>query len=201
MASTTPALRRHSRRRRRPRSIPANAAERAGGTKVSMGKIVDERVLRFVLPALAAALIAPLPQAACAQETSWRDAADNGGAAAQIRHEIADHANKDLRPFYAARDNAPLWLDAFDRPSDAATLLLLRMRTADRDGGDPAKLDLDKLSKALDHARDGGASDAAKAALALSAAFVEYVPAMRGASRVAMLYESPALAPSPPGPR
>jgi len=166
-----------------------------------MVKVFDASLLRFVLPALAAALIAPLPQAAFAQETAWRDAAGNGGAATQIRHEIADHASKDLRAFYAARDNAPLWLDTFDHPSDAATLLMLRMRTSDSDGVDPSKLDLDKVSKTLDKARDGNASDAAKAELALSAAFVEYVQAMRSAGHVAMLYESPALAPSAPGPR
>jgi murein L,D-transpeptidase YcbB/YkuD len=165
-----------------------------------MRLIFDERLLRFVLPALAAALIAPLPQAAFAQEASWRDGGPaNGGLAADIRHEIADHANKDLRAFYAGRDNAPLWLDDFDRPSDAATVLLLRMRTADRDGLDPAQFDLEKLGKLLDRARDGDAEDLAKAELALSSAFAQYVKAMRGADHAAMLYESAALAPSPPG--
>jgi murein L,D-transpeptidase YcbB/YkuD len=166
-----------------------------------MGTITEERLLRFVLPALAAALIAPLPQAAFAQESSrqssWRDERA-GGLAGQIRHEIADHANKDLRAFYAHRGNAPLWLDEFDRPSGAATLLWLRMRTADRDGLDPDRFDLDKLGKLLDRARDGDAEDLAKAELALSGAFVEYVKAMRGADHAAMLYENSALAPSPP---
>ena len=163
-----------------------------------MKRINDERVLRFVLPALAAALIAPLPQAAFAQESSWRDERGSGGLAAQVRHEIADHANKDLRAFYAGRDNAPLWLDEFDRPSQAATLLWLRMRTADRDGVDPNELGLDKLTKLLDRARAGDAEDLARAELALSSTFVAYVKAMRSAPHVAMLYESPALAPSAP---
>ena len=163
-----------------------------------MKRIIDERVLRFVLPALAAALIAPLPQAAFAQESSWRDERGSGGLAAQVRHEIADHANKDLRAFYAGRDNAPLWLDEFDRPSQAATLLWLRMRTADRDGVDPNELGLDKLTKLLDRARAGDAEDLARAELALSSTFVAYVKAMRSAPHVAMLYESPALAPSAP---
>ena len=68
-----------------------------------MGPITEERVLRFVLPALAAALMAPLPQAAAAQEHSWRDESRNDGLAAQIRHAIGDHADKDLRAFYDAR--------------------------------------------------------------------------------------------------
>src|SRR3569623_1624274 len=111
----------------------------------------DGRLLRFVLPALAAALIAPLPQAAGAQDSSWRDQAGSGGMAARIQHDIADQTNdKDLRAFYAARGNAPLGLDAIDRPSGAATLLWLRLRTADRDGVDPAQFHLDKLTQLLD---------------------------------------------------
>ena len=47
-----------------------------------MGPITEERVLRFVLPALAAVLMAPLPQAAAAQEHSWRDESRNDGLAA-----------------------------------------------------------------------------------------------------------------------
>lgn len=163
-----------------------------------MATITDGRLLRFVLPALAAALIAPLPQAAHAQESAWRNGPGDGGVAAQVRREIAAHASKDLRAFYATRGNAPLWLDEFDHPSDAATTLLLRMRTADRDGLDPAKLDLDNVSKALDRAREGNAADVARAELALSAAFADYVQAMRGASHAEMLYESPILGPDVP---
>jgi murein L,D-transpeptidase YcbB/YkuD len=171
-----------------------------------MGLITNERMLRFVLPAMAAALIAPLPQAASAEESAWRDrpgsgGPENGGMAAQVRREIADHAGKDLRGFYAARGNAPLWLNEFGRPSGAATLLWLRMRTADRDGLDPGQFGLDKLTRVLERARGGDAGDLARADLALSAAFVEYVRAMRGAAHVAMQYESPALAPQVPSAR
>ena len=35
------------------------------------------RMLRFVLPALAAALIAPLPQTASAQDNGWREERGN----------------------------------------------------------------------------------------------------------------------------
>ena len=166
-----------------------------------MVPITDERLLRFVLPALAAVLMAPLPQAAFAQDSAWRQDPGNGGAAGQIRRQIADHAGKDLRAFYAARGNAPLWLDQFDRPSGAATLLWLRMRTADRDGLDPARFDLDKLGKLLDRAREGEPSDLARAELALSAAFTDYVQAMRGAKHADMLYENAELGPTPLGAR
>jgi L,D-transpeptidase YcbB len=166
-----------------------------------MTSITEERMLRFVLPALAAALMAPLPQVAFAQDSAWREQRGNGGLAAQIRHEIADHAGKDLRAFYAARGNAPLWLNDFDRPSDAATVLLLRMHTADRDGLDPDQFNLEKLGKQLERAREGSPSDIARAELALSSAFVDYVKAMRGAAHTDMLYENAALRPSPPSAR
>jgi murein L,D-transpeptidase YcbB/YkuD len=147
--------------------------------------------------------MAPLPQVAFAQDRAWRDEEGNGGLAAQIRREIADHAGKDLRAFYAARGNAPLWLDDFDRPSGAATILWLRMRTADRDGLDPERFNLDKLTKQLDRAREGdpSPSDLARAELALSSAFADYVRAMRGAAHADMLYERPELGPSAPSAR
>ena len=158
-----------------------------------MTSITGKRLLRFALPALAAARGAPLPQVAFAQDRAWRDEEGNGGLAAQIRREIADHAGKDLRAFYAARGNAPLWLDEFDRPSGAATILWLRMRTADRDGLDPERFNLEKLTKQLDRAREGdpSPSDLARAELALSSAFADYIRAMRGAAHADMLYERP----------
>jgi murein L,D-transpeptidase YcbB/YkuD len=165
-----------------------------------MGLITDGRVLRFVFPALAAALIAPLPQAASAQDSSWRNGAGNGGAASRIRQTIAGQVQNDtdLRSFYAARGNTPLWLDEFDRPSGAATLLWLRMRTADRDGVDPEQLHLDRLSGLLDRAREGGPDDAARAEVALSQAFVAYARAMIGAPHAQVMYENVALAPAVP---
>jgi len=167
-----------------------------------MGLLTDERLLRFVLPALAAALIAPLPQAASAQNAGWRDPARSGGLAARIQHAIASQVDgdKDLKTFYAARAYAPLWLDEFDRPSGAATLLWLRLRTADRDAVDPAQLHLDQLTKLLDKAREGDADDAARADIALSAAFVAYAQAMIAAPHAQVIYENAALAPAVPRP-
>jgi murein L,D-transpeptidase YcbB/YkuD len=166
-----------------------------------MVSIIDERMLRFVLPALAAALIAPLPQVAFAQSSAQAAAPAQGSEAARIRQAIAEHAGKDVRAFYAARGNAPLWLDAFNRPSDAATTLWLRMHTADRDGLDPAQFDLDKLGKLLDRSGERDPKDLARTELALSAAFVDYVQAMHAVPHAEMLYESPALGPAPEAPR
>jgi murein L,D-transpeptidase YcbB/YkuD len=168
-----------------------------------MTSITGKRLLRFALPALGAGRVAPRPPVAVAQDRGGRDEEGNGGLAAQIRREIADHAGEDLRAFYAARGNAPLWLDDFDRPSGAATILWLRMRTADRDGLDPERFNLDKLTKQLDRAREGdpSPSDLARAELALSSAFADYVRAMRGAAHADMLYERPELGPSAPSAR
>ena len=72
-------------------------------------------MLRLMGPILAAALLAPLPQGAHAQ--------GRGQAVSQasaLQREIARRASKDLRPFYAARGNQPLWLNEFGRPSGAA---------------------------------------------------------------------------------
>lgn len=164
-----------------------------------MGLISDERVLRFVLPALAAALIAPLPGPALAQEASSPSGASGGGIAARIQHDI-DHASNDLRAFYAVRKNVPLWLNQSGSPSDAATLLWLRMRTSERDGLDPDQFHLDKLAALLDKAREGDAGAAAKADVALSSAFVAYAQAMIAAPHAQMIYENAGLQPSVPRP-
>ncbi|HSQ96434.1 MAG TPA: L,D-transpeptidase family protein [Croceibacterium sp.] len=161
-----------------------------------MAIFADERLLRFVLPALAAALVAPLPQPAFAVEAASHDATGAAAMPSQLGREIASHASKDLRAFYAARGNAPLWLDESGWSSSAATLLWLRMRTADRDGLNPAQFDLDNLAKLTDRARDGDPGDVARAEVALSSAFAAYVKAMRSAQHADMLYEAPQLGPT-----
>lgn len=150
-------------------------------------------MLRLIGPVLAAALVAPLPQAAHAQ---GRGQASSPSSA--LQREIADRAGKDLRAFYAARGNQPLWLNAFGRPSGAASMLMHHLRTAQFDGVDPQKLRFSRLAKAVDKARRGDPDDVAKAEVALSTAFAAYVRAMRGAGREQMIYESQALAPVVP---
>src|SRR5690606_2821929 len=156
----------------------------------SMGTGTRQRMLRLILPALAAALVAPLPQAAFAQGEQE--------STSLVRREIAKRAGKDLRAFYATRGNAPLWLNEFGRPSGAATVLLGQLRTAHYDRVDATKIKPDRLAKLVDRARRGGEDDVALADIELSRAFAAYVRAMRGAERDDMLYESPALAPVVP---
>ncbi|HYD24392.1 MAG TPA: L,D-transpeptidase family protein [Croceibacterium sp.] len=157
-----------------------------------MGTPVTERMLRSILPALAAALLAPLPQAAHAQ--GW----ETGGQRSFLQKEIADRASKELRPFYAARRFQPLWLNEFGRPSGAAAMLMHHLRTAQFDGLEPDRLRFERVARLVDKARRGDEEDIAKAEIALSTAFAGYVRGMRAADRSGMIYESAALAPVVP---
>jgi len=151
-----------------------------------------ERLLRSMLPAMAAALLAPLPQAAQAQGR------ETAGQASAVQHEIEDRVGKDLRPFYAGRQFRPLWLNEYGRPSGAAAMLVHHLRTSQFDGLDPKGLRFDRVARLVDKARRGDQDDIAKAEVGLSTAFAAYVRAMRAVDRGAMIYESPALAPVVP---
>jgi hypothetical protein len=166
----------------------------------SMKTVRNKRWLRWVLPALAAGLALPVPQAALAQGAGvargqgWETA----GERSFLQREISKRAGKDLNGFYAARDFQPLWLNEFGRPSGAASMLMHHLRTADIDGVDPKAIRFDKLVKTIDKARRGDEGDIAKAEVELSRAFATYVQAMRAAPRDGMIYETRALAPVVP---
>jgi murein L,D-transpeptidase YcbB/YkuD len=155
------------------------------------------RALRSLLPILAAAVAVPTTGVAAAQSRDWRDE-PSGSTQALVREEIGDRAGKDLRDFYRARSNEPLWISEFGSPSGAAVLLLLRLRSAEFDGLDPDDLNVDKLAKLLDRARRGDEDDIAKAEVALSEAFADYVRRMRAVKHTDMIYENDVLRPSVP---
>src|SRR5688572_9463094 len=83
----------------------------------------------------------------------------------------------ELRPFYAARQFRPLWLNEFGRPSGAASMLMHHLRTAQFDGVSPQELGFAKLARLVDRARRGDREDIAEAEVELSAAFAAYVRA------------------------
>lgn len=114
-----------------------------------------------------------------------------------LRAEIGKRAGSNLRGFYAARGNRPLWLHR-GQPSVAARLLLEQVESARLDGLKPAKLKAGPLAKALDRAASGGPEDLAKAEVATSKTYVAYVKALRSARRVPMIYETEALSPVVP---
>src|SRR5688500_10707344 len=157
---------------------------------------IRERLLRSLLPLAIAVLLVPLSQGAQAQARL-----EAAGPQTALNREIAERAGKDLRPFYAARQFRPLWLNEFGRPSGAASMLMHHLRTAQFDGVSPRKLRWSRVAKQVDRARRGDADDIAKAEVALSEAFAAYVRAMRGADHDQMIYESPALAPVVPSVR
>lgn len=158
---------------------------------IGMGK----RHLLLAVSALVVAVPATVPLPAAAQ-VSLSDR--------ELRLEIGDRVPKDLRGFYAARGNRPLWIDSFGRPSAAVERLIALMSQAELDGINPRKLKLDDLTEALDEAHGGSPKDRAKAELSLSSAFVRYVQAMRESGRESgrdgMTYETQALAPVVPTP-
>ena len=115
-----------------------------------------------------------------------------------LRAEIGRTAEDDLRPFYAARANRPLWISADGRISHAAEMLLRQLETARLDGLKPKNFKLGKLVRVLERAQDGSPDDLADAEQALSRSLAAYVKAMRALPRSAMLYETQALAPVVP---
>lgn len=147
----------------------------------------------FALGAILLASPSLLPtaaDAATAQQPSER----------AIKTEIGKKAPKDLRGFYAARGNRPIWFDGTGRIDPAAAMLLEMMRSAQIDGLKPGKLKSNKIADALEKLDSSSTQDIAKAEIALSSGFVRYVQALRQATRAGMIYETQALAPVVPTP-
>lgn len=117
-----------------------------------------------------------------------------------LRIEIGKRAGKDLRAFYAARGNRPLWIAPNGQVLPAATILLRQIETAELDGLKPKSLKPVSLRKALADARPGDLESLARAELNASQAYVRFVQALRKAPHAPMIYETAALAPVVPTP-
>lgn len=115
-----------------------------------------------------------------------------------LRQEIGERLPKDLRGFYAARGNQPLWITDGGEISSAAKMLLDILESAELDGINPRKLKLGKIAGAVRNADSGSPDDLAKAEIALSSGYVRYIQMLRQAPRSAMIYETQALAPVVP---
>lgn len=172
----------------------------ASGFGLTAGQRNRRHSVRPILLAVgAAALFSAAPLHARAQPRSVVAAEAAAPAASlDLRAAIARRAGSDLRGFYAARSNRPLWLGPNGLPLPAATAVLRLMQTADFDGVKARKLKHKAIAKALERASTGRADDLAKAEIALSKGFADYVKRMRGARRAPMIYESDALAPVVP---
>lgn len=117
-----------------------------------------------------------------------------------LRAEIGKRVGKDLRGFYAARGNRPLWIGGDGHVLSAATILLGQIETADLDGVKPKSLKPGNLKEALADARPTDVESLTRAELTASQAYVRFVQALRKAPHAPMIYESEALAPVVPTP-
>ena len=150
---------------------------------------------RLIRPApllLLAAAFASTALAAPAAAQAQRGFLDISSA---IRGVDIDH--REIRQFYEARGWRPLWVRGGELAPEAYRLLEL-IDSADLDGVDPRRLRPAKLETALRRADDGSPRDLARAEVALSEAFANYVQATRRPHAPEIRYESEALAPVVP---
>ena len=112
----------------------------------------------------------------------------------------AAKSDRELRAFYQARGNRPLWFEAGpDTP--AARQLIELIATADLDGLDPEEYRAAALHDAVERASEGGAREVARADVMLSRAFAAYVRDTRRPVYDNTRYIDAELAPNPPSVR
>lgn len=109
----------------------------------------------------------------------------------------AKSSDRDLRDFYKARGYRPLWVRGGAVGPEAYRLLDL-IGSADLDGLEPDEYRPDHLAERIDDAGDGSPRALARAEMALSRAFVDYVRDVRRPSSVKMTYIDGELAPTRP---
>ncbi len=108
----------------------------------------------------------------------------------------ASRSDGDIRAFYAARGNRPLWFNENDRAA-AGTLLDL-MSDARLDGLDPDEFDRRSLTGLIERAEVGSPKAIGRADVAFSRAFVRYAAAARRPRNVGTVYLNPELTPRAP---
>jgi murein L,D-transpeptidase YcbB/YkuD len=136
--------------------------------------------------ALAALLAATAPVPARAAEATAAPAIQ----AAPSGQSVAD--------FYRLRNGYPLWLSV--SAGDAAQQLLTLLSSANVDGLDPGRYQVEQLRQLVDTARNGKKKRVEEADRALSAAFVSYVADLRQDPGVGVTYVDVDLKPKPPTP-
>ncbi len=107
---------------------------------------------------------------------------------------IRDEASGKYRDFYARRNYKPLWMTK-GKPGVSATKLISYIATSRADGLDPEDYDLPELRRSVSQAQSGKSTAVAKAEVALSEAFVQYVTDMREPQKVGMTFLDKAVKP------
>ncbi|HET9398941.1 MAG TPA: L,D-transpeptidase family protein [Sphingomicrobium sp.] len=106
-------------------------------------------------------------------------------------------AGESAAAFYDLRGHRPIWFGASLADPSAAHALIGLLRTAEADGLDPRRYDLDRLQQALAEAENGSFEAVERADRLLSEALVGYVRDLRRASPADMLWVDPELRPMP----
>ena len=154
------------------------------------------RIPRYLTIAIAAASAWPAPAVAAPATHQETDRAGESGTAAVAR-AIADEAGGWLKRFYKDRGYRPLWVSGGRIGPQAATLIGY-LRSAGLDGLKPSSYDIDDLSEAVAKARGGDPELVARAELALSRAFADYVRDQRRPPALHVIYADPKLKPKRP---
>jgi len=118
-------------------------------------------------------------------------------AARAIAVAISEQAHGQVKRFYATRGFWPLWASS-GRIGPAADDLLTILATADLDGLDADDYKVAELKERIATARTGSPEDIARAELALSHAFADYVADVRRPTDIGMTYVEPELKPLRP---
>ena len=145
----------------------------------------------FGVTLAAAMAVAILPSQAHAQYESPR---------IEAAVKSAVRSNRELRAFYAARANRPIWIRGDSLGPEADHLLEL-IETADLDGLDPRDYRPRAVESAIYKARNGSPKALAKAELLLSKTFAAYARDVRRPRDVGMLYVDKELTPTVPSTR
>jgi murein L,D-transpeptidase YcbB/YkuD len=139
--------------------------------------------------AATALVLATVPSAALAAPRDLRT------ATAPAQQPLSGQSIAD---FYRGRNNYPLWLSP--AAGDAADQLLNLLASANLDGLDPQRYQVDALRQAVEAARTGKRKRLLEADQQLSAAFVLYVDDLRQAPDAQTTYVDEGLKPKPPTP-
>jgi len=123
-----------------------------------------------------------------------QDAAETQASADPVALAIRAKVGGKLKAFYRPRGYWPLWVSDGTIGPQAGRFLSL-LESADLDGLDPRDYPVRSLRRLIDEARGGSPETLARAELALSEAFADYVRDVRRAPSVPITYLDPELEP------
>ena len=121
-------------------------------------------------------------------------------APGQIETVLRSGTDAEVQTYYRYAQNRPLWTAA-GRVRPEAERVVALLRTAPLDGMTDGPQRAERLSDLIERARAGSGADLARAEVALSSAWADYVRTLRRPVPVGTTYIDPNLAPSAPSAR